>query len=61
MSPTYLSLQIAAAEKRAEKARQAGEISEMQRELAEMTRLNNAFYRAPLHPSLGYTVRSSRT
>ena len=60
MSPTYLSLQMAAAEKRAEKARQAGDLSEMQDALAEMTSLISEYHGRPQHPSLKRPVGPAR-
>jgi hypothetical protein len=61
MSPSYFSIQKAAAEKRAEKARQAGELSEMQEALTEMTRLDSAYYGKRQHWSVDYSVRSPRS
>jgi hypothetical protein len=61
MSPTYLSLQMTAAEKRAEKARQAGEISEMREALDDMTRLASAYYGRRPYGSPAGSVRSPRS
>jgi hypothetical protein len=47
MAPSYLALQMAAAEKRADCARDAGDSAKLQNELAEMTRLSRAYYGRP--------------
>jgi len=47
MSQTYLALQMAAAEKRAESAREAGDNAKLREELAELTRLSRAYYGRP--------------